>query len=445
MRSRCLSTLAVFCTLVTPALRAQQRAPAACDQFQTAVRTDPDNLDAAARLGQCSVRDYEMIALGGDSTRLVFRSSWSSALRALRHAVEVDPRYSRAYRPLFAILFAETRDGCSSVTSECAYVSPVVRAGDSVITIPRRVRLNVPGVDTYADVVRESDANRRASLTEARTLAERWASVAPNDRQPHEYYGRASLELGDYTPASAELELAASLGTAENRRALFWDRFEALVKSDQGDDARRVLDEAVSDPGRDTTRLGSLTIASLNALLGRYRPPPVDSARARAFRARIDSLVRTRPVLRRPRPAFSELLAAEDTIGARRTLAELDSMIAPQEGVTRGPWVGPQHLESAKYHLALGDTAGAEAQLAEIERVLHHRPFQFSVGLTFSDPRPWMGRAWSLSGDVAVARGRPDEGARMYRRVIGLWGGGDPDLTPVVDHARARLSSLPGR
>jgi hypothetical protein len=30
----------------------------------------------------------------------------------------------------------------------------------------------------------------------------------------------------------------------------------------------------------------------------------------------------------------------------------------------------------------------------------------------------------------------------MYRRVIGLWGGGDPDLNPVVDHARARLDSL---
>jgi tetratricopeptide (TPR) repeat protein len=445
MRSRCLSSLAVFSTLVGSALRAQQRAPAACDQFQTAVRTDPDNFDAAARLGQCSVRDYEMIAPGGDSTRLVFRSSWSVALRALRRAVEVDPRYSRAYQPLFAILLAETRDGCSSVTGECAYVSPVLRDGDSVITIPRRVRLNVPGVDTYADVLRESDASRQASLTEARRVAERWSGVAPNDRRPHEYFGRALLELGDYLAASTELELAATLGTTESRRALFWDRFEALVKSDRGDDARRVLDEAVSDPGRDTTRLQSWTIASLNALLGRYRPPPVDSARERNARARIDSLVRTHPILRPPRPAFSDLLAAGDTIGARRRLTEMDSMIAAQEGARRLPWVGPQHLESAKFHLALGDTAGAEARLAEIERVLHHRPFQFSVGLTFSGPDPWMGRAWSLSGDVAVAQGRPDDGARMYRRVIGLWGGGDPDLTPVVDHARARLSSLTAR
>jgi hypothetical protein len=140
MRCRCLTILAALGVMVTSNLRALQTAPRACDQFQTAVRADSNNLDAAANLGRCSVRDYEMIAPGGDSLRLVFRSSWSSALRALRHAVDVDARYSRAYRPLFRILFAETRDGCSFVTGECRYVSPVIRDADSVITIPRQVR-----------------------------------------------------------------------------------------------------------------------------------------------------------------------------------------------------------------------------------------------------------------------------------------------------------------
>ena len=109
------------------------------------------------------------------------------------------------------------------------------------------------------------------------------------------------------------------------------------------------------------------------------------------------------------------------------------------------PRVGSQHLESAKNHLALGDTTGAEAKLAEIEHVLHHRPFQFNFGLVFGDPRPWIGRAWSLSGDVAAARKRPEEAARMYRRVVGLWGGGDADLASMVDYARARLDSMSRR
>jgi hypothetical protein len=434
-------SLAAFCVLVSPDLRAQTP-PRACDQFRAALRANANNLDAAASLGACSVRDYEMIAPGGDSTRLVFRSSWSSALRALRHAVEVDPRYSRAYRPLFAILFAETRDGCSSVTWECLFVSPVLRDGDSVITIPRRVRLNVADGDTYDEVVRESQANRRASLTEACTLAKRWVSVAPNDRRPREYHGRALLGLGDYSAAAAELEHAAMLGTPDSRRALFWDRFEALVKSDRGDDARRVLDEAESDRGRDTTQLRTWTIASLNALLGRYRPP-VDSVRLRRARAHVDSLVRNQPAVPWPRRGVSELLAAGDTVGARRALASLDSTIEPQKGVMRIRPLNRQHLESAKYHLALRDTAGAEVQLAGIERVLEHRPFQYSAGLVFGDHKPWMGLAWSLAADVALARGRPQEAARLYRRVIGLWGGGDPDLSDVVEHARSRLRSLP--
>jgi tetratricopeptide (TPR) repeat protein len=432
-----------LCALPTPALRALQRAPVACDQFQNAVRAEPNNVDAAIRLGQCSFRDYEMIAVGGDSTRMVFRSSWSVALRALRHAVELDPTQSRAYRSLFAILFAETRDGCSSVTGMCEFASPVTRDGDSVITIPRRIPST--GADPFGEVLRESRVNRRVSLIEARELAERWASVAPNDRRPHEYRGQALLALGEYAKASTELELAATLGTPESRRALFWDRFEALVKSDQGADARHVLDEAASDAGRDTAQLRSRTIASLNAVLGRYRPLPVDSMAAQRFRARIDSIVRTRPSVGSPPPGVAALLAAGDSVGARRVLAAMDSMFAPEPGEMRIPPVGPQQLESAKYHLALGDTTGAEAQLATIEQILQHRPLQYSFGLTFGEPRPWMGRAWSLAGDVAAARGRPTEAARLYRRVVGLWGGGDPDLTPVVDHARARLDSLSRR
>jgi tetratricopeptide (TPR) repeat protein len=443
MRTSRLVSLAAFFVLLAADLHALQRPPASCDQFQAAVQADPKNLEAAANLGRCTVRDYEMIALGGDSTRLVFRSSWSSALRALRHAVELEPSYARAYRPLFAILFAETRDGCSSVTWECRHVSPVLRDGDSLLTIPRPVRLNVPGLDTYEEVVRESQASRRANLTEARALAQRWLIVAPSDRRPHEYLGRALLGLGDPAGAIRELEIAATLGTPESRGALFWDRIEAMVKTDQGADARRVLDEEVTNPARDTTRLPGYTIAGLNALLGRYRPPPVDSVRARRNRARMDSLIRISPPASRPTRGFSELLTDGDSVGARRVLAQLDSSLAPRDGVTRIPRVGPEHLWSAESHLTLGDTAVAEARLSEIEHVLDERPLRFAVSLGFG--RPWLGPAWLLSGDLAAARGQREAAARMYRRVIGLWGAGDDDLQPVVDQARARLGSLSRR
>ena len=444
MPSRLLRSLTAFAVLSVADLQALQGPPARCDRYESAVRADPNNLDAAANLGLCSVRDYEMIALDGDSTHLVFRSSWSTALRALRHAVELDRGYSRAYRPLFTILFAETRDGCSSVTRECRHVTPVVRAGDSVLTIPRLVRLNVPDVDTYEEVVRESQTTRRANLTEARALAERWVAVAPRDRRPHEYLGQALLRLGDPAAATAELESAATLGTPASRRALFWDRMEALVKSDRGEEARRVLDEAVSDPGRDTSQLHNYTLAGLNALLGRYRPASPDtSVRARAARARLDSGIRARPSVPAPSRGFSSLLAAGDTSGARRELARQDSLLAPMQRMRRFPRVDETTLVSAEQHLALGDTLGAEARLSEIERPFNDQRFQYIV--TVYGAGAWPGRAWLLSGDVAAARGRREEASRMYRRVIGLWGGGDANLKAVVDQARARLFALSAR
>jgi tetratricopeptide (TPR) repeat protein len=418
-----------------------QRPPQACDQFEAALRTDPRNLDAAANLGRCAFRDYEMIAPGGDSSRLVFRSSWSTALRALRHAVQIEPTYPNAYRPLFRILFAETRDGCSFVTGDCRYVAAVLRDGDTIVTVPRLVVLSaVP--DPYALVVQQSQTTRRENLIEARDIARRWAAVAPNDARPHEYIGQALLRLGDAAEATTELELAAAMGTAESRRALFWDRIEALIKTDRGVDARRVLDEAVADPERDTTLLEPHAVAGLNALLGRDRPAPVDSLRFRALWAQRDSMLRANPPRRDTSRSVSDLIAARDTAGARRALARVDSSITPRANVIMS--VGEATLWSARQHLALGDTAGALARLGDIERVLNSRQLRFAVTLLSWSP-PWLGRAWLLAGDVAAALGKTEDARGMYRRVVGLWDGGDPEVQPVVDQARTRLDSLARR
>jgi len=365
MLRRCLVVLAVYCVLDPVCLGSQTTAPAPCDRFRAAVEADPKNLGAAVSLGLCTLEDEEMVAPGGDSSRLAFRSSWGTALRALRHAVEIDPTYDGAYRPLFYMLFADTRDGCSRSTGKCLHVAPILREGDSVLTPPRLVRSSPGGGSPYEGVVRETRASSQANIAEARALAERWASAAPNDRRPHEYLGRAFLRQGDPAAAANELELAAALGDAASRRELFWYRLEALVKSGRGVDARRVLDEAVNDPGRDTSALRAYTVAGLNELLGRNRPPPVDSARMRqmdsirmrANRMRIDSMSRTLQSNPPARRGFSALLADGDTLEARRQLAQLDSTLARMSGGNSLPRVTAMHLGSATNHLALADTA----------------------------------------------------------------------------------------
>lgn len=438
MRNDRFLVAALLGVLWTSDLRAIQRPPEACDSHAAAVRADPADLDAAARLGQCSVRDYEMIALDGDSSRMVFRTSWSPALRALRHAVELDPGFERAYRPLFRILFADTRDGCSSVTWECRHVAPVLRIGDSIQTVPRLV--DERSDDPYGRVHEESRSTRRANLSEARALAERWATLAPRDRRPHEYLARALLHLGDHSAATVEFELAAALGTPASRRALFRDRVEALIRCDMGDEARRVIDEATSDPGRDTTSLDTYRLAALNALVGRDRPMKVAPLSLPPLGAGAPSAP--------PPPTIEELLAKGDESGARLLLARLDASLAPQPGEWRVPRVDETFLYAATMHLALGDTVAAESRLSQIDRALYDRHERFSELETY-DGRPWLGRAWLLSGEVSAARGRRDDATRMFRRVIGLWAGGDADLQPLVERARTRLAgqsrSVPGQ
>jgi hypothetical protein len=139
------------------------------------------------------------------------------------------------------------------------------------------------------------------------------------------------------------------------------------------------------------------------------------------------------------------VLAAGDTNEARRILARTDSLGSPKKGTRRFPSVEESSFHSAQQHLALGDTAGALARLEDIERPLNGRLFPRYITLAYGEHRPWTGRAWLLTGDVAAAQGRPEDARRMYRRVIGLWGGGDADQQPAVDQARARLGSLPAR
>jgi tetratricopeptide (TPR) repeat protein len=421
---------------------AQPRAPMPCDEFVAAVQADPNNLEAAVALGRCSYRDYELMTLDGDSTRTVFRSSWTPALRALRRAVERDPSYSTAYRPLFSILFAETRDGCSSVTGECRYVAAVVRDGDSVVTVPRLVRLNIVP-DTYDEAMQQSQNTRRANLAEARDVARRWLAVAPNDPRPHEYLGRALLHLGAPVAAAEQLELAATLGTPGSRRQLFWDRIAALILSNRGADARRVLDDAVADPARDTARLASHAIAALNELVGRYRPPLIDSARVRWRDSVLREGIATMPSVPTRIPSFESLLAAGDTNGARRLLAREDSFTTSPGAMRTFAEPREVGLWSAERHLALGDTAGALAQLGEIGRAMDDRRFRYNVSLV-QGSRLWTGRAWLLLGNIAAAQGRRDEATTMYARVIGLWGGdgADGEAQPVVEQARDKLSAL---
>jgi len=153
-------------------------------------------------------------------------------------------------------------------------------------------------------------------------------------------------------------------------------------------------------------------------------------------------MARSRPPFPAPRPSVSQLAAAGDTAGARRELVRFDSILAPTVGALRFSRASLQ-FASANSHLVVADTVGAESRLAAIEQILSDRQLQYS-GVLY-DGGSWIGHAWMLAGNLAAARHHFPEAARMYRRIVGLWGGGDPELQPLVVEARAKLESLPAR
>lgn len=188
----------------------------------------------------------------------------------------------------------------------------------------------------------------------------------------------------------------------------------------------------------------SLRLVGFDMLVGRVRrlpPRPIDSARARLIRAPLDSIAALPRSARTPGPPerFQVALASGDTGAARRVLAEYDSTITPQANGFSSAFT-QELFGSARMHLAVHDTAGAEAQLAKLERLVMKAPFQNNFAI--ASLGPWLGEAWLLAGDVAAARGRRAEGDGMYRRLIGLWEGGDPDLQHLVRDAQAHLALL---
>ena len=91
----------------------------------------------------------------------------------------------------------------------------------------------------------------------------------------------------------------------------------------------------------------------------------------------------------------------------------------------------------------LGDSAVALDRLVEFERRWVYQPLispLWPQGLMMSSML-W-GRTWLLMGDLAAARGRNDVAIRAYRRVVGMWSTGDPELQPAVVRARQALATL---
>ena len=132
------------------------------------------------------------------------------------------------------------------------------------------------------------------------------------------------------------------------------------------------------------------------------------------------------------------MLASGDRDRLRRALVAFDSLVGT---LTDSPDNGFRLL-SARAHVLLGDTAAARRQLRSFaDSTWRITPPLTPVGSGGVAMMLWP-RMFLLQADLAAAAGDRAEAAQAYRRVIGFWEDGDPEVQPVVRRAREALARL---
>jgi TolB-like protein len=474
----------------------------ACRIFEAMIRSDSTDVEAWYNLGECSYHDLAVIPVPGDSTHLVFRSSWTTALRAFRKALELDPTYHLAFQHLQDALLAPTRAGCriSANDSRCAAQSGglqavIRRAGDTIVTVPLN-NASIEGAQdqTKHQVEAKLTRVRRQNLLEARRAAESWLAAAPDEPRPRSAYARILLRLGQVKEADSTLRLVGASHTPTEGLNTGVDRFEIAVKLGNYAEAVRLADSlrAATDSvpaGRNAgIILSSITgkMGGLPSMTRSIQGPdwvrgyfslqfrsfvalPTDSlfesekrfsdavlstqGAARAANLTAATLAFVDPRTRQgrwpaldtassdPRIALISVLAAGDSARSRRALVRFDSIA---ESLRDEPDNG-MALAGAYGHLMVADTAGALARLRMFRDVTWAHSYvlgQVVAGFAF-EGMLWP-RTFLLLGDLAARRGHREEAARAYRVFLGLWEHGDPEIQPQVQRAREALARLGG-
>jgi len=466
-----------------------------CEAYGSLVRADSTDVEAWYNFGECNYHDPVVVPVAGDTTRLTFEGNWNLALKAFERTLELDPSYHLAFAHIPDILQAEQRTGCRPAAGEttCStqtYIAEVIRQGDTLALTPVSV---MAGAAIGAQLrLANSNGTRHANIVLSRDLAAAWVQAGPNEPRAHAALGRALLRLGDLDSAAHELDLVGTPTSRVDRLTLAQDRYELDLKLGHYAEARAIYDTLQA--GADSIGgnvAASFAIAGIG--LGRFahadvelaplvpasaRPfiavitrflagVPPDSTQAVAL-AIVDSAIAhttmrpaevignytiwtARSIQGWPRKPPTDTLAGDarvrlaafvirnDTTGARRTLAVLDSTVraTPLESSEMG-----MLLAMAEGYLAIGDSSAAFDHLVEYERRFPYAQVFDRLTSSFTFGSFMWARTFLLEGDVAAALGHTDVAVRAYRRVVGIWESGDPEVQPAVARARAAIARL---
>ncbi len=475
----------------------------ACEAFSTLVHADSSDVEALYGLGQCLYHDDVVEAIGGDTTRLRFRSSWNSALAVFRRIIAVDPTFHLAFNDLLSILSSSARVGCrrddlgpACPTEPGATVSAgmVRRNGDSLVIAVRQIS----AAEAMMAMATQTDRSgtRRRNLEEARAAAEEWVAAGPTERRAHRALARLHLQLGQLTEAQAQL---AEAGREADDPELARMRLELALKFYRGAEVTHLLDSLLvvwTDPvphtsislftpviGR-TTELDT-TIRSLFRRATTPSPPAVveylvQSVRfimgtagdsAVASERRLMGLLQANGACgascasfmspswtfglrapRSPRPVFDSTakglrvapaaaLSRGDTAALRVAAVALDSV--SRSMVRAGTAEDGTGILASDAFLALGDTTAALRILVRVtDTTLLVTPMEAPIGIGMTFAAMVWPRTMLERADLEAALGHRSEARIWYQRFLSFWSHPDPEFAPLAERARKALGAL---
>lgn len=482
------------------------RFAAACDVFRELVTADSSDVEALYQLGDCSYHQPQAEPLTPDSSRWGATTHATVAYRAFIRTLELDPDMHLAYAHLLELLTHSGGLWCAPIRCRTRVQTQWELRGDSIITTVEALAPGQPVTFPDSAVLRRNLA-AGAALGERWIAAapgegrahQQYATILARQRRFTEAAGAMGVarRVGSRTPTNAVTQvqyliaaqayrgssLAGAMALAESALT----GMETRSAESFGESqfvwlfARAALAALAGLPGRIPASYivpaGSY-VRPLNpgiAMLAAGLAPPDlsaalrqhDSATAAASSAGLrrmtqlydralpvalgylcyglcalpsqltaDSAWRASPLGR---------LAAGDTAGARRALAEQDSTLARAvaQRDQAVPFDGELAFRVSIGHLALADSNGARAALVHYEKQLE------SVGIVWWTPTSALGTGILLIGRVAMLRadlhaaaGQNAEARVHYQRVVELFANAEPAYRALVARARAALARL---
>ena len=478
--------------------------PRACGAYGSLVRADSADVEALYGYGLCLENDDMVEPVAGDTTHLVFRSSWNEAIKAFRRALAVDPTFHLAFDPVVTMLTAPRRLGCrhAAVTETCAdtvrmprYSSLPLRAGDSLVTVPVAMGGDATMLDQF--ILANRSAPRRENVEAARAAASDWAAAGPSEGRAHKNLARLLLKLGRAGEAESEFKEAMIDPSLKGDQALWLMRLEIATKLHRGKEVNVVLDSMQSVlPGE----LGRAAFASLAPMTGRLVgwdslyttmlkaqnvPAPfigmLKAAPRIAIGAGADSIGAleqsifamrkpgavcdkgclmlmgsgyelglrstrvwpkfTADAATEPRMTAALALANHDTVALRAAATMLDS-ISKDAARSLRPEDGSSAIAADAY-LILHDTIAA---LGTARRMTDSTMMVASVdgllGISSIGNALLWPRALLLRADLEAAVGEKSVARDYYGKFLELWAQADPEFAPLLARVRASQAKL---